>query len=217
MALSDSTEKIMSYIKASQNDELIISPMFFRDYTCPSHCGGCCPKFSLDYFEGERWELFKTTYPDLVDKFEEREVNGAKVYTNFQKENESKKCEFLNLENGRCGIHKSNPFSCEFELNKFVTKGKKTYLMNKLFGRGWAMMRVDGERGALCKMISFNPTKYARDIEMLVELMDICKKMSQKVPLLKKVVEKLSTIKKPIENQIVFTKNEKPNYQKRLL
>ncbi len=187
MAQRDSLNKIDDYIKAVNNEQLILSPMFFRDYSCPSHCGGCCPKFSLDYFEGERWEKFKETYPHLVHKFKKRIVNGATVYTNYQTENPDSKCEFLNKEDGRCGIHVSNPFSCEFELNKFLVKKDKTYLMNKLFGRGWAMMRIDGERGALCEMKDFNLKKYLRDVELLQELLDIVSKFNKKAPLLEKV------------------------------
>lgn len=212
MAQRDSLNKINDYIEASNNEELILSPMFFRDYSCPSHCGGCCPKFSLDYFEGERWEKFKETYPHLIHKFTPREVNGATVYTNYQNDNPDSKCEFLNKEDGRCGIHKSNPFSCEFELNKFVVKGKKTYLMNKLFGRGWNMMRIDGNRGALCEMKPFNLKKYLRDVELLKELLDIIDKYSMKAPLLEKLVKKLEKIKKPIDKKIVFTeKDDEPN------
>lgn len=216
MAERDSINKIKDYFKAASNEELILSPMFFRDFSCPSHCGGCCPKFTLDYFEGERWENFKQNYPHLVHKFELREVNGAKIYTNFQKENKSLKCEFLNLENGRCGIHKSNPFSCEFELNKFVVKQNKTYLMNKLFGRGWNMLRIDGERGALCKMKDFNLEKYLKDVKLLKELLDISSKMNINLTLLKRLVSFLDTIKSPISKKIIFRKENKNNNQSNL-
>ena len=75
------------------------------------------------------------------------------------------------MSNGRCKIHKFNPFSCEFELNKFVQKEDKTYLINKLYGRGWNMLRVDGLRGALCKMKEFNYDKFQKDIKLLEELL----------------------------------------------
>ena len=216
MAQRDSLNKIDDYIKASNNEELILSPMFFRDYSCPSHCGGCCPKFSLDYFEGERWEKFKIEYPHLVHKFKLRIIKGANVYTNYQSDNPTLKCEFLNLENGRCGIHKSNPFSCEFELNKFVVKDKKTYLMNKLFGRGWNMMRIDGERGALCEMKPFNLKKYLRDIELIKELLEIIKQYNQKSPLLERVVKFLEKTNKPISEKVVFKEEEETNQVKLL-
>lgn len=213
----DSLHKIQGYIDATNNEELILSPMFFRDYSCPSGCGGCCQKFSLDYFEGERWERFKKHYPHLVSKFKKREINGATVWTNAQENNKTEKCEFLDLSNGRCNIHESNPFSCEFELNKFVVKGEKTYLMNKLFGRGWNMLRIDGERGALCTMKPFNLKKYLRDIELLKELLDIVKQMKQKAPNLKQVIKTLETINKPINNKIVFTQKKEKHQQQTFL
>ena len=70
----------------------------------------------------------------------------------FKKNNTSIKCEFVDWENGRCKIHKANPFSCEFELLRFIQHTDKTYLMTRLFGRGWNMLRVDNNRGALCKI-----------------------------------------------------------------
>lgn len=216
MALSDSTDKIIGYIKATQNDELILSPLFFRDYTCPSGCGGCCPKFSLDYFEGERWELFKKTYPQHLHLFEERKVGKATVYSYMQKDNPDSKCKFLRKEDGRCNIHKANPFSCEFELNKFLVRENKTYLINKLFGRGWNMMRVDGLRGALCEMKPFNLEKYLRDVELLQELNDIANQMGFKVSLLEKVINFLKTQKKPTKSSISF-KEETTNNQLELL
>lgn len=213
MAYWDSIEKIKTYIQAVQKDELILSVNFFRDYSCPSGCGGCCPKFTLDYFKGKRWDLFKKTYPKQVHKFEKRKVNKSIVYSNFQRNNESKKCEYLNLKNGRCKIHKSNPFSCEFELNKFLVRGEKAYLMNKLFGRGWAMMRVDGKRGALCEMKPFNFEKYQTDIKLLVELRNIAVSFGEKVPLLELVIIFLKQRKTPITKNITFTLKENNNQE----
>lgn len=213
MAYWDSIEKIKTYIQAVQKDELILSVNFFRDYSCPSGCGGCCSKFTLDYFEGKRWDLFKKTYPKQVHKFEKRKVNKSIVYSNFQRNNESKKCEYLNLKNARCKIHKSNPFSCEFELNKFLIREEKSYLMNKLFGRGWAMMRVDGKRGALCEMKPFNFEKYQTDIKLLVELRNIAVSFGEKVPLLELVIIFLKQRKTPITKNITFTLKENNNQE----
>ena len=212
MAKVDSTDKIKGYISSCNKEEIILSAKFFRDYTCPSGCGGCCPKFTLDYFEGERWENFKKVYPEQVPKFEQREVDGVKIFTNFQKNNDSAKCEYLNLENGRCGIHKHNPFSCEFELNKFVQKQDKTFLINKLYGRGWNMLRVDGLRGALCEMKPFNFEKFQTDIGLLDELLSIAALFKKDMTLLEQIVKFLKTLNRPIEKNISFKKEvENPN------
>lgn len=167
----DSITKILSYLKKSRHSKFVLSRLFFRDYTCPSGCGGCCQKFSLDYFEGERWELFKKTYPHLVSSFEKRTVQGATVFTDWQKENESHYCKHLDLSNGRCKIHDASPFTCEFELIKFLGSEKSgTRLIKRLYGRGWNLTRVDGQKGALCEMIPFNPSKIERDLHLLREL-----------------------------------------------
>ncbi len=183
---SDSTGKIKSYLDNASLKTLVLSKLFFRSYSCPSGCGGCCPKFSLDYFEGsERWEKFKELYPEQVSRFVRREVNGAIIYTDFQLDNPGHHCRNLDHSNGRCKIHESNPFSCEFELNKFVYyKGRETsVLINRLFGRGWQMLRVDGERGALCEMLPFDYEKYRRDLALLKELQWISKLWGKKTKL----------------------------------
>src|SRR5262249_44445323 len=62
----------------------------------------------------------------------------------------------LNTLTGRCGIHERRPFSCDFELIRFIHMQDKVVLTQKLFGRGWAMLRVDGRRGAKCEMLAPN-------------------------------------------------------------
>tara|TARA_R110002167_G_scaffold143936_7_gene333535 strand:+ start:301 stop:939 length:639 start_codon:yes stop_codon:yes gene_type:complete len=173
MAVShtDSVGKILNYLK-NASSKVTLSRLFFRDYSCPAKCGGCCLKFSLDYFEGERWEKFKKLYPEKVSRFEKRTVDGVTVWTDWQKDNDTRWCRNLDMKDGRCGIHKSNPFSCEFELIKFMDKSSKTHLIKKLFGRGWQFERVDGGKGALCEMLPFDKTKIERDVELLEELDD---------------------------------------------
>ncbi len=216
VANQDSTEKINSYLKSSSLDRLILSKLLFRDNSCQSHCGACCPKFSLDYFEGHRWEKFKKEYPHKVKNFTAREVNGLTVYSDKQEDNDDRYCKHLNQEDGRCGIHESNPLTCEFELMRFVTREKEgvSYLMNKLFGRGWNMTKINGEKGAMCEMLDFNYDKLLRDISMLKELNDIAIgwKIKTKLP---QVIEYLETnlpsFKQGIlpKSNIVFDDNEK--------
>lgn len=170
----DSVDKIKAYLEAAGSKEVILSRLFFRDYTCPANCGACCPRFSLDYFEGERWELFKATYPDKVKFFKQREVDGVVIYTDAQDDHKDHYCRNLDKSTGRCTIHKSNPFSCEFELMKFIHRksADKSLLINKLFGRGWAMKKINGERGTKCEMLGFDYDKLLRDLALLKELND---------------------------------------------
>lgn len=186
----DSLEKIKSYLDLLVTNEITISPFFYRDYTCPSHCGGCCPKFSLVYFEGERWESFKTLYPNEAKQFKQRTINdGQLVYEDVQEGNENHHCKNLNMEDGRCKIHKSNPFSCEFELMKIRSIKGQISVINKLFGRGWQLKKINGERGALCEMKSFNYEKFLRDVNLLKELQEIPFKLGYNNTILPELLE----------------------------
>jgi hypothetical protein len=137
-----------------------VSPGILRGYTCPAMCGGCCPRFSLDYIapdgvpSGTRHPLTRR-----VVEFNGREVE---VWSDMQRDHSNPKCRNLNLDDGRCGIHGFQPFSCDFELLRSIIQEKspRADFTQKLYGRGWAMMRIDGERGALCKMTP--PTTEAR-------------------------------------------------------
>lgn len=125
---------------------LYLSPLIYRGFTCPSHCGGCCPRFSLDYLPEEAKP--NNTIPRLV-RFNSKEYT---IYTDAQEENESRYCQYLNQENGRCNNYETRPFTCDFELIRTLTYTDKHVLTQKLYGRGWAFTRIDGEKGALCEM-----------------------------------------------------------------
>lgn len=217
---NDSTGKIKSYLHSSSLDKLVLSRLFFRSYTCPVGCGGCCPKFTLDYFEGsERWERFKQTYPEQVERFVRREIDGAVIYSDLQLDNPGHHCRNLDHSNGRCKIHEANPFSCEFELNRFITyeKDSKAILMNRKFGRGWSFLRVDGKRGALCEIIDFDYEKFLRDLALLKELLWISKMWGLKTKL-GYVVDTLEETKEEIKElkglpfDLAFEESETPNY-----
>lgn len=168
MPQSDSVEKIITRYFACVAREVFdyegkeytpkplqVSPLLLRGYTCPASCGGCCAiKFSLDYLPSEK-------RPEGLIKrkvmFNHRPV---RIWTDWQEDNETSRCQHLDPENGRCGIYKRRPFSCDFELIRtleFSDRSRPNVLTQKLFGRGWNMLRIDGERGALCEMTP--PTK----------------------------------------------------------
>ncbi|MDX2008141.1 MAG: YkgJ family cysteine cluster protein [Meiothermus sp.] len=127
-----------------------VSPLIFRDYTCPIQCGGCCPRFSLDYLPDD-----SLPYP-----MKERSVefNGKMInlLSDLQNDHMNHFCRNLDLVTGRCGIYSERPFTCDFELIRFIHYENDVVLTQKLFGRGWAMKRVDGSRGARCEMLSPN-------------------------------------------------------------
>lgn len=203
----DSLEKIKMYLELCCTDKITISPLFYRDYKCPSHCGGCCPKFSLVYFEGKRWDLFKELYPDYAIKFNKRIYNGVIIYEDTQEENNNHHCKNLNMENGRCLIHKANPFSCEFELMKVRKIKEDISIINKLFGRGWQLKRIDGERGAMCEMKDFNYEKFLKDLSLLKELNDYAKKLNYDT-ILPEVIEYFTIRDEMLKNNIVPSNQE---------
>ena len=128
---------------------LRVSPLFLRDYTCPPMCGGCCFKFTLDYLPSE-------SEPGVLSKrMIEFNGKGVEIWTDYQSANSSNRCQYLRSNDGRCGIYKDRPFSCDFELIRALHSedpGTANVLTQKLFGRGWSYLRVDGGKGALCEM-----------------------------------------------------------------
>lgn len=126
---------------------LYVSPLLLRGHTCPARCGGCCPRFSLDYLPGEN--LGPNTSERTVS-FNDLEIS---LISDMQRTSSEHYCRHLDRVTGRCGIYAARPFSCDFELIRFCHYRNRTILTQKLFGRGWAMKRVDGARGAQCEML----------------------------------------------------------------
>lgn len=167
---TDTVEKIVKYLAAvaktditykettyRRRDKISVTMDIFRGYTCPSHCGGCCHRFSLDYLPNEAKKL---SHP-----VRERGViinnRESVIYSDMQLTG-TDECHYLNTTDGRCGIHQQRPFSCDFELIRVILQEKKTNDIEVItssrinvqkFTRGWRMRRIDGERGALCEML----------------------------------------------------------------
>jgi hypothetical protein len=177
---SDSVEKIISRYFATVSREpftykglkyppkvLKVSPLLLRDYTCPPMCGGCCFKFSLDYLPSE-------DKPNGVVK-RTVEFNGRQVeiWTDSQFANDSTHCRYLQRETGRCGIYHVRPFTCDFELIRTLQSEDvdlPNRLTQKLFGRGWSYLRVDGDKGALCEMRPISEKSIAEVVRKLKRL-----------------------------------------------
>jgi hypothetical protein len=146
---------------------LRVSPLIFRGFTCPSKCGGCCPKFSLDYLPNEENKISREPRQVII--------NGRRheIYSDFQSNNVGHFCRHLDRQTGRCGVYEHRPFSCDFELIRFlVPRAGPVHLTQKLFGRGWAMHRVDGQKGALCKMLPPSPFSHTEVLRKLVRLQE---------------------------------------------
>jgi len=187
MAYTDSIDKIVStYIakvatqpftykkKTYTPKPLMISPLIFRDFICKPGCGGCCPRFSLDYLPFE-------LRPEYIETPRKVVFNGEEfdVYSDLQDEHTNPKCKHLVFETGLCGIHKkpANPFSCDFEIIRFLefkAEDVPNRMMVKNFGRGWQMMRVDGQRGALCEILPVSENGRQESIRKIKRLKEWC-------------------------------------------
>jgi Fe-S-cluster containining protein len=140
--------------KTYEPKPLRVSPLILRGYTCPPMCAGCCPRFSLDYLpqDMEPWPKRLKLQPRFI-KINDFEMP---IYSDLQLENKDWHCKNVNKSDGRCMVHGRHPFSCDFELIRFLEFHDPDHpnaLTQKLFGRGWALLRVDGERGARCDML----------------------------------------------------------------
>jgi Fe-S-cluster containining protein len=108
----------------------------------------------LDYLPDDNYPYPVT--PRLVKISEKSYL----VASDLQVDHDSHYCRNVDVKTGRCGIYENRPFSCDFELIRFlVPKSVKApiVLTQKLYGRGWAMTRVDNKMGAKCEMTKPTP------------------------------------------------------------
>lgn len=91
-------------------------------------------------------------------------------YADEQRENRSHHCRHVNMKDGRCNIHGKQPFSCDFEILRVLKHKENNILMTKLFGRGWNMLRVDDNRGALCEITPMSKEDHKDIIRRLERL-----------------------------------------------
>jgi len=184
MAYRDSLDKIVSTYFASVTNEpfiykgesylpksLQVSPLLLRGFICPADCGACCPRFSLDYLPSEKHPY---VLEQRVISFNEEKIV---IYSDTQTKHNAHHCRNLDMQNGRCGIHGNQPFSCDFELIRFSMSStdKPNQLHQKLFGRGWAMLRYDLEsRGARCEITTTTNETIDDAIRKLRRLQEWC-------------------------------------------
>ena len=152
---------------------LQVSPAIFHGYTCPTGCGGCCKRYSNDYLP------FEYRPDDARLALRQFEFDGRQVpiYSDLQGDHERYFCRYLSTDDGRCGLHPDQPFSCDFELLRFThfsDDASPTLLATRLFGRGWIMKRIDGERGAKCEILPVTPEHYSDAVRKLKRLAEWC-------------------------------------------
>ena len=145
--------------------ELLVSPLLFRGYTCPSSCGGCCHRVTLDWLPSEPHP--ESARPRSV-VFNGR---GYLLLSDLQ-EHDRPKCHYLRMEDGRCEIHGHHPLPCDFELIKLIHYEDKALLVQKKYGRSWSFTRVDGGRGSLCEMTPVTDETRAEVVRKLKRIRD---------------------------------------------
>lgn len=159
--------------KRFQPKTVRVSPQIFRGFICHKFCGGCCSqRFTLD------WLPFEPR-PEGQPVKEKMVIVNDKEYQTFsydQGDHSMPYCRNLSQETGYCGIHGVHPFSCDFELIRFISGDKLPVhrLNHQKFGRGWAMKRIDGERGALCEFTETSPEAKMDVIRKLKRLEQWC-------------------------------------------
>jgi hypothetical protein len=147
---------------------LVISPLLLRGFTCPSECGGCCARVTLDYLPME-------PHPEYIGlRIVEFNGKAYSLLSDTQSESNSPKCKHLRYEDGRCNIHNYHPMLCDVELLKFLHYDDHALLLSKLYGRGWALSRVDGKKGAKCEMLPVTSETITDIIRKLYRIRDWC-------------------------------------------
>ena len=131
----------LSYVPKS----VLVSPLIFRNFECVAGCGACCGNFSLDYLPNE----------ESTNEREIRTINFnegvVELKSDTQKDVNTRWCRHLDRVTGLCKQQHHRPFSCDFEPIRFLHYQDKVCILQKSFGRSWAMERLDGIKGALCE------------------------------------------------------------------
>jgi len=150
---------------------LIVSPLIFRGFRCPENCGGCCPRFSLEYLPSE----LRPERKEFVDYKVQVDEKDFIMYHDPQDDHLDHHCRYLNKITGRCDIYSRRPFHCDFELLRVYTGKRSNRLTTQMFGRGWQFLRIDNLRGALCKITqstSESQNEVVRKLKRLKEWSD---------------------------------------------
>lgn len=149
---------------------LRVSPYLFRGYTCPAGCAACCSRFSLDYLPKEI-EPHPYRLSKRMVEFDGREIP---IWSDSQDDHDNYHCRNVDRADGRCEIHGEHPFSCDFELIRFLrfaSDERHNQLTQKLYGRAHAMLQIDGTtRGAKCEMTPPTPDTSADVVRKLKRL-----------------------------------------------
>lgn len=155
------TEKEFSYEgKIYTPKRLVVSENIFRKFLCPKDCGGCCKNYTMDWLPDEKPDMEHVKERKLILNNQE-----FPVFSDIQDGITGYYCRYVEEEHGRCTIHTKRAMSCDFEPLRFKIHpdGPANYFGSYPYGRGWAMKRVDGVRGARC-MFAHSSDASRRDV-----------------------------------------------------
>src|ERR1700733_5042216 len=107
MPQRDSIDKIVeSYFAVVTNEDfeykgkiftkrpLVVSTNIFRGFTCPIRCGGCCPRFSLDYLPIEERPYVMPARRIVFN------ANEIIIHSDLQEDNSNHHCKNLIMDTG---------------------------------------------------------------------------------------------------------------------
>jgi hypothetical protein len=141
-----------------------VSPQLLRGYTCYAGCGGCCGSFSLDYLPAE------DAPANVTARTVELDGRAVTLRSDMQTAAADRWCGNLDRDTGRCTIYARRPFACDFELIRLLSYDDHVVVTQKQYGRFWAMLRLDGERGVPCDMLPPDPATIAEVERKLTRL-----------------------------------------------
>lgn len=160
---------------------LYISPSIARSVECPEMCGACCLagnlKSSLDYLPKEKpkknTKLLHVHERQIL--ITHQEDVSITLFSDFQVNNSDECCSGLRVSDGRCEFYPNRPFNCDFALIMTnIPKSPPARMSTRHFGRSWAMKRVDGNRGALCRFHGPAMEHRSEVIRKLTRLQEWC-------------------------------------------
>jgi len=186
----DTLDYLRSFIESANVKSAVISPNFFQSFTgcLDGACGGCCKKVSLLYDQSSnRWKSLMENHPLIADDFQLRIINNHSFMENKQKDNKTDRCKYLD-ERGLCFIHTCKPLACTLPMMKFINKKTGPVFLSSIYSRRHAFRRMDGQRGALCKIIPYLKEDTQQKLANLRELIEFLQAAGENVESIKKLV-----------------------------
>lgn len=126
---------------------LKVSPRLFQRVVCPGDCGACC---NLVYTKD--WLPTQPHPKDVIMRQVSVDGHRFPILTHVD---DTRPCGYIDSQS-RCTIHTMNPLACRLPLCHMMLFRDRYVLTTRIYGRGWALTRGNGVKGALCKLETTN-------------------------------------------------------------